>query len=253
MLHLGACVPARGRAPKDDCGLRCEVISEFSRLEELSSDWERLWQADPKAEVFQAFAWARAWWQSYGDHFEMCTPVMWEGDEVVGILPLVKRESIVQFLGTPEADYADMLCEEGREAEVLTAALRALLHSVEQWDECILKQVAKEGRIQSHIQELPRDLSRRLQVVPVDSYQTIFLQENREQIFNSLLGKHHTRRRQNKLKKGGPGKSPPPGKQVRSTAAPQPFLPSSHSTVCFAGKRKQLFPSRESPVPASGR
>jgi hypothetical protein len=42
-----------------------------------------------------------------------------------------------------------------------------------------------------------------VQLVPADRYQTILLQENREEIFKSLLGKRHTRRRQNKLKKAG--------------------------------------------------
>jgi CelD/BcsL family acetyltransferase involved in cellulose biosynthesis len=187
----------------DGSGLRCEVVGDFSGLEKVSSDWERLWQADPRAEIFQTFAWARAWWQSYGHDFTICSLVVFEGDKVVGILPLVKRGDIIEFLGIPEADYADMLCEEGRELEVLTAALRALFQSVKQWDECILQHLAKDGRMLRHFHELPRDLSRRLQLVPADGYQTIFLQENREQIFNSLLGKHHTRRRQNKLKKAG--------------------------------------------------
>ena len=183
--------------------MRCEVVTNFSGLEKISSDWERLWQADPRAEIFQTFAWARAWWQSYGRDFAILSPVVFEGDEVVGILPLVKRGSILQFLGTPEADYADMLCAEGREPEVLTAALRALFQPVEQWNECILEHLAKDGRLLRHVSELPRDLSRHLELVPAGGYQTIFLHQDREQIFNSLLGKHHTRRRQNKLKKAG--------------------------------------------------
>jgi CelD/BcsL family acetyltransferase involved in cellulose biosynthesis len=187
----------------DGSGLRCEVISDFSELQKLSSDWERLWQADPRGEIFQTFAWARAWWRSFGHDFTICCPVVFEGNNIIGILPLVKRGNIVQFLGIPEADYADMLCEKGREAEVLTAAVAGLFWSVKQWDECILSPLAKDGRILRHCDELPRDTRRRLRLVPADGYQTILLHENREQIFNSLLGKHHTRRRQNKLKKAG--------------------------------------------------
>jgi CelD/BcsL family acetyltransferase involved in cellulose biosynthesis len=184
-------------------GLRCEIVSDFSGLEKISSDWERLWQADPRAEIFQTFAWARAWWPSCGDGFAICSPVVFEGNKIVGILPLVKRGNILQFLGVPEADYADMLCEEGREAEVLTAALGALFKSGKQWDECILEHLAKEGRILRHVHELAGELRRHLRLVPGEGYQTILLHENREQIFNSLLGKHHTKRRQNKLKKAG--------------------------------------------------
>jgi len=183
--------------------LRGEVLSDFSELEKFSPDWECLWQSDCRAEIFQTFGWARAWWQSYGHDLTLCCPIVFEGDKIVGILPLVKRGRIVQFLGMPEADYTDLLCEEGREKEVLTVALGALFQSVRNWDECILQHLAKDGRVVQHCQELPRDLRRRMKLVPAGHYQTILLQENREEIFNSLLGKHHTRRRHNKLKKAG--------------------------------------------------
>jgi CelD/BcsL family acetyltransferase involved in cellulose biosynthesis len=188
-----------------NCGnaLRCEVVSDFSRLEKVSSDWERLWQADCRAEIFQTFAWARAWWQAYGHDLTLCSPIVFEGNKIIGILPLVKRGNIVQFLGLPEADYADLLCEEGREKEVLTVALGALFESVKHWEECILEHLAKDGRVVRHCHELPRDLRRRVKLVPAGCYQTILLEENREETFNSLLGKHHTRRRHNKLKKAG--------------------------------------------------
>ena len=184
-------------------GLCCELVKDFAGLEQLSPEWERLWESDGKAEIFQTFAWARAWWQAHGSEFTICSPVVFEGDRVVGILPLARRGNIVQFLGLPEADYADMLCEEGREAEVLGAALGALFQQAEKWDECIFRHLAKESRVVRYGQKLPRKLRGRVKLVPAESYQTILLGENRDEIFSSLLGKHHTRRRQNKLKKAG--------------------------------------------------
>ena len=115
--------------PNYESTLRCEVASDFSELEEVSSDWERLWQADCRAEIFQTLEWTRAWWQSYGHDLTLCSPIVFEGNKVIGILPLVKRGNAVQFLGAPEADYADLLCEEGREKAVVAAALRALFQS----------------------------------------------------------------------------------------------------------------------------
>jgi CelD/BcsL family acetyltransferase involved in cellulose biosynthesis len=183
--------------------LRSEVVRDFADLETISADWERLWQSDGRAEIFQTFAWARAWWHSHGHDFALCSPIVYEGNKIIGILPLVKRGNVVQFLGMPESDYTDFLCESGREKEVLTLALGVLLQSVEGWDECILSHLAKDGRLVRHCHELGRDLRRRMKLVPAGRYQTILLEENREEIFNSLLGKHHTRRRHNKLKKAG--------------------------------------------------
>jgi CelD/BcsL family acetyltransferase involved in cellulose biosynthesis len=186
-----------------ESALRCEVATDFRELENISQDWERLWQADSGAEIFQTVEWARAWWQSYGHDFALCSPIVFEGNKIIGILPLVKRGNIVQFLGTPEADYTDLLCEEGREKEVLTVALGALFQSIKHWDECILQHLAKDGRIVRHYHQLPRGLRKRMKLVSSGYYQVIALRENREEIFNSLLGKRHTRRRHNKLKKAG--------------------------------------------------
>jgi CelD/BcsL family acetyltransferase involved in cellulose biosynthesis len=183
--------------------LRCEVATDFKELEKISADWERLWQGDCSGEIFQTLEWGRAWWQAYGHDFKLCSPIVFEGEKIIGILPLVKRGNIVQFLGAPEADYSDLLCEEGREKEVLTVALGALFQSIKHWDECILQHLAKDCRIVRHYHQLPHGLRKRVKLVSSGHYQMILLEENREEIFDSLLGKRHTRRRHNKLKKAG--------------------------------------------------
>ena len=50
---------------------------------------------------------------------------------------------------------------------------RALFQSVEHWDECILQHLAKDGRVRAPCHELPRDLRRRMKLVPAGRYQTI--------------------------------------------------------------------------------
>jgi CelD/BcsL family acetyltransferase involved in cellulose biosynthesis len=186
-------------APAD----RCEVVTDFHRLEQLSSDWKRLWGSDPRAEIFQTPEWARAWWFGFGQNFNLCSLVVFAGDRVVGILPLVERDHFIRFLGTPEADYADIICEEYRAAEVLRVALRTLLESVAGWKECAFHHLSRHSRLVRYYGELPREIRSRLRCVPAGPLQTIVLRNQREEVFKSLLGKHHTRRLQNKLRKAG--------------------------------------------------
>jgi CelD/BcsL family acetyltransferase involved in cellulose biosynthesis len=183
--------------------LCCEVITDFRRLESLSLEWQRLWESDDRAEIFQTPGWAKAWWRSYGQQYTLCSVVVYEEDQLIGVVPLVKRENVVQFLGTPQADYADIICEESRVTEVLAAAVSTLLNWSEGWSECVLQHLARHSRIVRYHQELPQELRRRLHLVPTECYQTIVLRDNREEVFKELLGKHHTRRRQNKLHKAG--------------------------------------------------
>jgi len=182
---------------------RCEVVTDFPRLEQLWPQWERLWASDPRAEVFQTPEWTRAWWQAFGSNYSLCTIVVFAGDEVEGILPLVRGGNHLQFLGTPEADYADIICQEHRAAEVLTFALKTLLESVHGWDECSFQHLSRHARFVQHYGDLPRSLRANLRCVPNDRQQTIILRGQREAVFKSLLGKHHTKRLQNKLRKAG--------------------------------------------------
>lgn len=182
---------------------RCEVVTDFHHLEELWSEWAHLWASDPRAEIFQTPEWARAWWRSFGRRYTVCSLVVFAADEVVGIVPLVKRDNVMQFLGTPEVDYADILCDEQRAAEVLAVALKTLCESVTGWNECVFQHLSRYSRVFRYYRELPREIRARLRCVPAERYQTIILGEQRDAVFNSLLRKHHTRRRQNKLQKAG--------------------------------------------------
>ena len=182
---------------------RCEVVTEFARLEEFFPHWDRLWESDPRAEVFQTSGWARAWWRSFGEQHRLCSIVVFAGDQVVGILPLVERDGVIRVLGTPEADYADILCQEHRAVEVLGLALKALLESVSGWNECALHHLSKHSRLVRYFKELPREIGSHVRCLPAGPLSTIVLRNQREEVFKALLSKQHTKRLQNKLRKSG--------------------------------------------------
>jgi CelD/BcsL family acetyltransferase involved in cellulose biosynthesis len=179
----------------------CELITNFSQLEKLSVDWERLWRADPDREIFQSFRWARAWWQSYGDKLSLRSLAVFEGERLIGILPLVQDGEQIVFLGGSQADYSTLVCENDRAAEVFEAALDTLLKLAD-WKECVLSSLKLDGQILKQLATLPKRLRCHLQKVYVDDCYTILLSENRDALA-SLLGKHHTKRRLNKLRKAG--------------------------------------------------
>ena len=186
-----------------ESGPRSELVTSFERLEELSAEWDRLWQTDPKAEIFQSFAWARAWWQSFGAGLKLCTPVVYERNEVVLILPLVQRADTLGFLGAPQADYCDVLCAEKRTPELLAVALRVLLQFSPAWKECVFQNLPPHARITQHWPELPREFRQLVQPVFASHSPTILFEGEKKQILDPLLQKKHVRRRLNKLGKAG--------------------------------------------------
>ena len=191
----------RGAVTSAEKVLHCELVSDFRRLQELSPEWQRLWQSDPQAQIFQAPEWAMAWWRSFGHRYTLCSLVMFASDEVVGIVPLVKKNGAIQFLGTPEADYADIVCSEEWASRVLTTAFQTLLESAG-WSECCLHHLSKDSRVMRHYRDLPRPLLPTVSCMTTDPYQ-IFLPNQGEAGFDSVLQKHHTKRIRNKLQKAG--------------------------------------------------
>lgn len=185
--------------------LRCELITEFQQLEQISKDWDRLWKCDPAAEIFQTFAWARAWWRAYGSQYSLHCLVVYDSNTVIGILPLVRQHNDVQFLGAPQADYNDIVCEEERAAEVLAIAFSALYNS-ELWTECKLEHLPSHSRIARHWRSFPDGLRRYACLVFGYYCQTIMVPTDNPDLLKEIALKKKMRRHVHKFAQLGAAK-----------------------------------------------
>jgi len=181
----------------------CEIVTDFNRLEELSPEWQRLTHCDCGAEVFHSWAWARASWRAYGRALSLCTPVVHQGNHMIGILPLVRRGDTIDFLGFPDSDYNDLLCEEDKAAKVLEVALDSLLRLSLQWSSCTLDNLPAHSRIVRHLRDLPPRLRRHVQLTFQYSSPTIKLNENKEEVIGKLVKTKGLKRNYNKLRRIG--------------------------------------------------
>jgi len=187
---------------------RCEILCDFGQLEALAGEWDRLWLADGQGEVFQSFSWNRAWWKACGSSLDLCTPVVYVGSKVLGILPLVRRLNAggsgvrLEFLGSPHADYADVICEEENTVQVLSACFGEL-QKLGDWQEGFLDGLPEESRIARHFAKLSAEVRTNSQLIASDQCYTIQLGERASEILDGLARKQHLRRRQNKLEKAG--------------------------------------------------
>ena len=92
--------------------MHCEIVTQFERLEEFAPMWQMWAESDPRTEFFQCWSWASAFWTAYGGSMSLFTPVVHQGNKPIGILPLVCSGRTLQFLGAPDSDYNDILCQE---------------------------------------------------------------------------------------------------------------------------------------------
>jgi len=87
-----------------------EKINSYERFRALAPLWERLVAESPGDNVFMSHPWLDTWWASFGDGHDLYTLLVKEGDDVIGIAPLMRtRQGIIQFMGTPNADYGDVI------------------------------------------------------------------------------------------------------------------------------------------------
>ncbi|RYG42829.1 GNAT family N-acetyltransferase [bacterium] len=85
------------------------------------SEWRALADRAPVATPFQTPEWAETWLRWYGKGLRPFALEMREGDDLVGVFPLVRSHSpwrAMRTIGTGPSDYLHPLAEAGKEAEV---------------------------------------------------------------------------------------------------------------------------------------
>jgi CelD/BcsL family acetyltransferase involved in cellulose biosynthesis len=150
VTSAAASEPACQEAPE---ALSTAPVTSTLRIERRPFDdipqasWDRLVTATPCATPFSSWAFHRAWWDAYGANAHEQTLVALEGDELVGIVPLMHRHEVepgdyattmrhgshvrlteipadakaVFFGASYHADYATVLCDPSRLPEVASA------------------------------------------------------------------------------------------------------------------------------------
>ncbi len=106
--------------------MRVRIITAAQDLDGLATDWDRLWQMQPRKEIFTQLAWAKVFLEVYGTGQGLYCLVA-EENTVRGILPLLRdSKGCLRFIGDPRSDYSDMLCIPQDASEVAAAFLDSL-------------------------------------------------------------------------------------------------------------------------------
>jgi CelD/BcsL family acetyltransferase involved in cellulose biosynthesis len=200
MDHLTTAMPPT----KSDSKVSSEVVTDFARLEELASEWDNLWNADALSQIFQSFGWIRAWWNGFGAGFSLCCPAVHVSGKLAGIFPLVFKDHTLQFLGSPESDYNDVLCGEGLAEKVVPTLLGALFDLPFAWKRCFLTNVPAASHILQYLGRAPEMVRKRTIVMRGHTCPTILLGgDNRREVLDQLCRKQSLRRHENRLQKRG--------------------------------------------------
>lgn len=92
----------------------------------LRDEWRALFDADSQATPFQSWEWHLAWWNVYGRGRSPYVLAAYEGDDLVGLLPMIRSLGAwrtLRSMAVGPSDYLGPLAQSGRQAEVATAFL----------------------------------------------------------------------------------------------------------------------------------
>lgn len=101
----------------------------------INNIWNTVLQKSDSNIIFSSFEWLSIWWDCFGHNKELFILLAQEGEEVIGIAPLMieKRRilrylpiKVVSFIGTGITDYADFIIVKDRE-KILTLFFEYLL------------------------------------------------------------------------------------------------------------------------------
>lgn len=134
--------------------------TDFDGLTQLQAVWNELLARTASNTIALTWEWLATWWQVFNDNRELFILVVRDGDEVIGIAPLLKRQAQhygvsywrLEFLASGEevadeicSPYLDFMLHRGREAEALEAIINYLRESAAGWDEIVLSSMLAES------------------------------------------------------------------------------------------------------------
>ena len=96
-------------------------------LAQLEPEWTALLRRLPRPLPFHAPAWHRAWWAHFGDGRTPLYLAVRDGEELVGVVPLMRDGETLALAGDPEiCDYTDLPVTAENPAAILPPVLEAL-------------------------------------------------------------------------------------------------------------------------------
>jgi CelD/BcsL family acetyltransferase involved in cellulose biosynthesis len=109
--------------------LRVDVLSGAGLFQELNSPWRDLVSHSPEASPFQTLEWQETWWRHFGGMREPQAFVVYEGDDLVGLMPLMRTRGpwrTLRPMGLGPSDYLHPLARVGYEDAVTACLLESM-------------------------------------------------------------------------------------------------------------------------------
>jgi len=187
-----------------------EKADSLAAFEKLEPDWNTILESSDFPNIFTTFDWLYMWWKNYGAEKELYILVVRKGSAILGIAPFMRsvtpvlgrRVKRIQFIGTPDADYSDILATD--KTAVIEAVFDHFANNTSDWSEISLTELSERSETYKTIKALTK--TRRLLLHERESLECLsYIYDGRDQdrgTFSLPLGKTN-RKKLSRLRRQG--------------------------------------------------
>lgn len=147
--------------------MNCKIISDYKDFIVLRNEWNALLKNSRANSVFMTWEWMDSWWQTYRTTEALHIISIRDGDELVGIAPMVtntipsgllKSVNALYFIGIRSdqklTEYVDIIVKAGSEDDVCKEVIRIVTMQDKGWDVLIFNEVPEYSVTLTKIKEL---------------------------------------------------------------------------------------------------
>ena len=160
--------------------------------EELASEWEGVFEADPDATPFVSPGWGLAWMRHFANGAKPWLVTVREGERLVGLAPLAldcpRRKRMLRMIGKEPGDYWDVIAVPEHRETVSAAVAAELARRADEWD--ALYVATRPG--DSITRALARDRSLVVGARALTSCPRVTLPDDFDQYLGLLPGSHRS-------------------------------------------------------------
>ena len=174
-----------------------------TNFDQIRSDWNILLNQTGLNAVFFSALWQETWWNHFGSKKSINIIEVFQGDDIVGIAPLMIEKSVLSFISSTDlVDYGNFIIRDNN-SEAYFSIWENILEL--EWDKCELCSLPANSPILEIYPKLAEDYGFRVEVVKEDVVPRLQLPKTWDNYLDNLSKKkrHEIRRKIRKLESFG--------------------------------------------------
>jgi CelD/BcsL family acetyltransferase involved in cellulose biosynthesis len=173
------------------------VLDSFVNLD---TKWQELLRTCSNNHIFLTSQWQKAWWQVFGAGYGQLLLSVYDGSELVGIVPIMLQNGKLSFIGSSDVcDYMDFIARQGQE-DFVCSRLLDYLEPLE-WNSIELDALLPQSLALKYLVPLARQRGYRVEMGQMDVSPQLILPSSWEEYLALLKTKdrHELRRKLRRL------------------------------------------------------